>query len=121
MRESTLWFFHFIAGAVILFLLGIHMGVMHWDYILVQLGMMGDKEVLSYASVVQRSEMVFHLVVYIMLLGLALYHGLYGFRSIVLELSFVKTIHRPVSIVITIGGFLLFIFGAYAIIIGFTG
>ncbi len=34
MRESTLWFWHIIAGAVILVLLGLHMAIMHLDDIL---------------------------------------------------------------------------------------
>jgi succinate dehydrogenase hydrophobic anchor subunit len=119
MRESTLWFLHFLAGAVIIIVLGIHFSIMHLDKLLVALGI-GYSDVLSYESVLQRSRMMFHLVVYLVLLGAALYHGLYGFRSLVLELPLGKALEKVVSAVTLLGGLLLFIYGAYAIIVGYT-
>ena len=39
MRESTLWFWHLLAGAVILVLLAVHMTIMHLDDLLLLLGL----------------------------------------------------------------------------------
>ena len=119
MRESTLWFLHFLAGAVIIVALGIHFGIMHLDDLLFSLGI-GDKDVLSYESVLYRSRMIFHLVVYLVLLAAALYHGLYGFRSLVLELPLGQTLEKVVGVVTLLGGLALFTYGAHAIIIGYT-
>ena len=119
MRESTLWVLHFITGVFIVVALGIHFGIMHLDHLLFSLGI-GDKDVLSYASVFQRSKLIFHLVVYLVLLAAALYHGLYGFRSLVLELPLGQTLEKVVGVVTLLGGLALFTYGAHAIIIGYT-
>lgn len=118
MKESTKWFLFIIAGALIVFLLGIHIVIMHFDDLLYSLGV-GDKDVLSYESVAHRSKIFAHVVIYILLLGAALYHGLYGFRSLLFELPLGKSLHNALSIIITIAGVLLFIYGAHAIIIGY--
>jgi len=119
MKESNFWSWHILAAVVILVLLTLHMGVMHLDNLLLALGY-GYEDVLSYKSVFERSKTVYYLVLYLILLGAALYHGLYGFRSMLLELRIGRKLEKPISIIIPIGGFALFIYGAYAIIVGFT-
>lgn len=118
MRESTKWFLHIISGAIIIVVLGIHFCIMHFDDLLWYLGI-GFKDTLSFAAVSYRSKMLFHLIVYLILLGTALYHGFYGLRSILFELSLGTRLEKIVSIGITIIGVLLFIYGAQAIIIGY--
>jgi len=118
MRESTLWLFHLLAGAVMLVVLGVHFGVMHVG----ELFGIPRSEVLTFASVSGRSGMSFYLVVYLVLLAAALYHGLYGFRSIVFELSFVGPgARKTINVLLVLGGWVFFFYGAYAIIAGFVG
>ncbi|MFH1068221.1 MAG: hypothetical protein V1794_01255 [Candidatus Glassbacteria bacterium] len=114
MRESTLWLFHLLAGAVMLVVLGVHFGVMHLGE--------AHEQVLTFTSVSARSGMSFYLVVYLVLLAAALYHGLYGFRSIVFELSFVGPgARKTINVLLVLGGWVFFFYGAYAIIAGFVG
>jgi succinate dehydrogenase / fumarate reductase membrane anchor subunit len=120
MRESTLWFWHLIAGVVILFVLGIHIGVMHLDKILQALGILSAGDVLTYASVLARAKSVAYLVIYLLLIGFALYHGFYGLRSMILEISMSKTAEKIVNWVIVLFGLALFVYGAYAIIVGYS-
>ena len=118
MRESTLWLFHLLAGAVLLTVLGIHYGVMH----LSTLFGIDHATVLSFSSVSGRSGMLFYLAVYLVLLPAGLYHGLYGLRSLIFELSFIGPVLRQwISRILVLSGFGFFIFGAYTIITGFLG
>jgi succinate dehydrogenase / fumarate reductase membrane anchor subunit len=83
-RESRFWALHLLSGAVLLGLLGIHMTIMHFDAILRVVG--GAHEpVLTFASVVARDRHAVMRVLYVLLLGFALYHGLYGVRGILRE------------------------------------
>lgn len=118
MRESTLWLMHLAAGAVMLFVLGIHFGVMHLG------GLLGyaPGEVLTFTSVSERSGQMFYVVVYMLLLVAALYHGLYGLRSIVFELSIIGPgLRKTISIVLILAGWGFFFYGARAIFAGFLG
>ncbi|MCL2877424.1 MAG: hypothetical protein FWF13_01435 [Acidobacteria bacterium] len=53
------------------------------------------------------------MVVYIALLGTALFHGLYGLRSIFYELSLPKFLEKAVGKTLCIAGIALFIYGSY--------
>jgi succinate dehydrogenase hydrophobic anchor subunit len=111
-RESTLWTWHIIAGAMILVLLGIHMFIMH----LGDFFAMVEGDVLSYPSVMQRSKDLVFVVIYVLLLGAALYHGLYGLRTIIFELNISETAERVISALIVLAGVGLFIIGTYGTI-----
>ncbi len=118
MRESTLWLMHLGAGAVMLVVLGIHFGVMHTG------GLIGiDRtEVLTFASVEARSGQLFYVVVYLTLLVVALYHGLYGLRSILFELSAIgSTLRRTINLLLVLAGWGFFFYGAWAILAGYLG
>jgi succinate dehydrogenase / fumarate reductase membrane anchor subunit len=118
MRESTLWMLHLLAGAVMLAVLGIHFGVMHAG----ELFGIPRAEVLTFPSVHARSGMVFYLVVYLILLAAALYHALYGLRSIIFEMSFIKTgARKAINFLLVLGGWCFFFYGAYVIISGYAG
>jgi succinate dehydrogenase hydrophobic anchor subunit len=117
MRESTFWMLHLAAGAVMLVVLGIHYGVMH----LGELFDISRATVLSFPSVQIRSHSPFFLVVYFCLLVAALYHGLYGLRSLICELSIIgERARKAISILIVLTGCGFFCYGAYAIIAGFV-
>ena len=119
MREPTLWIFHILAGIIILIFLGIHMGIMHLDTILTSLGV-GYKNPLSWSSVLIRNKALFFTITYILLLGAALYHGFYGLRNILFELSLGKSAQKAVNWMLFFVGLFLFIYGGYAAIAAYV-
>ncbi len=119
MRESTLWVMHIFAGAIILVLLGLHMFIMHLDDVLGVIGI-GYPEPTSGESVFVRSEQMFFMVTYILLLGAALYHGLYGFRNMLFELTLPRAAETLINWSFTLVGLALFAYGTYAAIFVFA-
>ena len=115
MREATLWTLHLLAGVVVLVFLGIHMGIMHLESVLQMVGL-GYREVLSWTSVAARNKELFFAITYVILLGAALYHGLYGLRNILLELGLGPGASKAVNWVLALVGFALFVVGAVAAI-----
>ena len=115
MRESKLWFWHILTAVIILILLGLHMGIMHLGAILSTVGL-GSSEPVKSAEVFHRSRQVFFMVTYILLLGSALFHGLYGLRSMVFELTLSRAVEKVIGGFLAVAGFVLFIYGSYAAI-----
>ncbi len=116
MRESTLWFWHLLAGAVILILLAVHMTIMHLDDLMLLLGLShGDP--IDQKIVFARSQQFFFMITYILLLGAALYHGLYGLRTILFELTLSRALEKAVNLILTVSGLALFVYGAYAAVV----
>jgi succinate dehydrogenase/fumarate reductase cytochrome b subunit len=109
MRDRTLWTWHIGAGVVILVFLGLHMTIMHLDH---TLGIGGGDPV-GWASVVSRMKSLFFTVTYVVLLGAALYHGLYGLRNILLELDPGAGLRRLVDVGLSLAGLALFAFGTW--------
>ena len=110
MRESRLWFWHILSAVAILFLLGLHMGIMHMGTVLEALGLGSTP---ATAEVFARSQHLFFMITYIALLGTALFHGLYGFRSILCELSLSQSLQKAIGRLCTVAGFALFLYGTY--------
>jgi succinate dehydrogenase hydrophobic anchor subunit len=115
MRESKLWFWHILSAVVILVLLGIHMGIMHMGAVLDALGI-GSGDPIESAAVFRRSQQSIFMVTYIVLLGSALFHGLYGLRSMLFELSFSRAVEKVIGGLCAVAGVALFIYGSYAAI-----
>ena len=113
MRDRTLWTLHIGAGAVILVFLGLHMAIMHLDATLGIFGTAGAKPV-DWASVVLRMKSLFFAVTYVVLVGAALYHGLYGLRNILLELNPGPGLRRTIDVGLSMLGLALFVFGTWA-------
>ena len=113
MRDQRLWTWHVLAGVVIFVLLGLHMAVMHLDAILGWFNPDGMKPI-AWDSVVQRARLGFFTVSYVVLLGAALFHGLYGLRNILFELGPGAGIKKGLSLVLAVGGVALFAYGAWA-------
>ena len=113
MRDQRLWTWHLLAGLVIFVLLGLHMAVMHLDTLLGWFNPEGLKPI-AWESVLQRARMGFFTVSYVVLLGAALFHGLYGLRNILFELGLARGTKGLVSVVLALGGAGLFAFGAWA-------
>lgn len=118
MRESKLWFWHILTAVIILVLLGIHMATMHLGAILGAVGI-GSGNPTSSAEVFHRSRQVFYMVTYILLLAAALFHGLYGLRSMLFELSLSKAVQKAIGGLCAVVGVALFIYGSYAAIVVF--
>jgi succinate dehydrogenase/fumarate reductase cytochrome b subunit len=115
MRETKYWTWHMAAGVVIFFLLGLHMTVMHLGGITHFFAPYAG-EAVSKANSLFRDGSFFFTVTYIILLGVALYHGLYGLRTILFELTLKPAIEKAISVVLLVVGLGLFGLGTWAAI-----
>jgi len=113
MRETAYWTWFIIAGIVLFFLLGLHMMIMHLDGLLGIFNPAGTVSV-EWKNVVFRNKSLFFTITYIIMLAAALYHGFYGFRTILFELGLKKATQRLITVFFWIVGIGLFVFGAYA-------
>ena len=118
MRDQRLWTWHVLAGVVIFVLLGLHMAVMHLDAILGWFNPDGMKPI-AWASVVARARLGFFAVSYVVLLGAALFHGLYGLRNILFELGPGAGAKKGLNLALSVGGVALFAYGAWAAVAAF--
>jgi succinate dehydrogenase/fumarate reductase cytochrome b subunit len=114
--ETRYWTWHMAAGVAMLFLLGMHMVTMHLG------GLTGiyvadrAEDAASLANSQARDASLFLTVVYILLLGVALYHGLYGLRTVLFELTLRPAIERAVTAALLVVGLGLFGFGTWAML-----
>lgn len=113
MREQKLWTWHLAAGLVILVLLALHMAIMHLDAVLGIFSPAGGHPI-DWANVVARGQSLFFTWTYVLLLGVALFHGFYGLRNIVLELAPGPGLKVAVSWFLIIAGIALFVLGTWA-------
>ena len=113
MRDQQLWTWHVAAGVVVLVFLGLHMGIMHVDAILGLFNRPGT-EAIDWANVVERARSAFYMVTYVVLLGAALFHGLYGLRNILFELNPTSALKRGLSVLLVVVGAGLFVVGTWA-------
>ncbi len=113
MRDQRLWTWHLLAGLVILVFLGLHMAIMHLDTVFGWFNPAGTKPI-AWEAVVLRARMGFFTVSYIVLLGAALFHGLYGLRNMLFELGPGRGLKGLISVALALGGAGLFAFGAWA-------
>jgi succinate dehydrogenase hydrophobic anchor subunit len=56
---------------------------------------------------------------YILLLGAALFHGLYGLRSMLFELSLSRISEKVIGGLCAVSGIALFIYGSYVAVLVF--
>ena len=119
MRDQGLWTWHIAAGAVILVLLGLHMTIMHLDEI-VRVFNAAPGEPIGWANVIARGKSAFFLVNYVLLLGAALFHGLYGLRNILFELNPAAGLKKALNGLFVVAGLALFAFGTWAAWAGYT-
>ena len=116
MNGTKSWTWHMAAGVVLIFLLGLHMFIMHMAgtsaHWFAPYGAGTD----SAANCLFRDSRLFFTVTYILLLGVGLYHGLYGLRTMVFELTLKPAIERAVTVVLLVVGLGLFCLGTWAAI-----
>lgn len=113
MRETKFWTWHMAAGVVILVLLGQHMVIMHMGSITHLFAPHGG-EAISRENSLFRDGQLFFTTTYILLLGVALYHGLYGLRTILFELTLKPAVEKAISVVLLVVGVALFGLGTWA-------
>lgn len=112
-RDRKLWTWHVAAGLMILVLLGLHMAIMHLDSLLGLFNPAGGQPI-DWDNVLARSQSLFFTATYILLLGAALFHGLYGLRNILFELDPTKAIKKSISWVLVLVGVGIFGIGSWA-------
>ncbi len=115
MRDQKLWTWHLAAGVVILVFLGLHMTIMHLNAVVALKGLNpAGGHPIDWANVAARARSGFFAVTYVVLLGAALFHGLYGLRNILFELDPARWLKRTISAVLLLGGVGLFAYGTWA-------
>jgi len=115
MGEAKYWIWHMAAGVALLFLLGLHMLIMHLGATS-HLFVPYPGEAVSIENSVFRDGRLFFTVTYILLLGVALYHGLYGLRTILFELTLQPATEKAITMVVFAVGVGLFTLGTWAAI-----
>lgn len=74
---------------------------------------MSVEEARNFETMIERGKSVAQLVLYILLLAAALYHGLYGLRGIIRELPMSPAIGKIVDMSVIGLGLFIFAFGTY--------
>lgn len=115
MRETRLWQLHLFSALALIVLLSVHMGVQHYEKILTGLGLVGEN-VRDFASVAGRAGSAWWNVLYVLLLGFALYHGLYGTRRILHEVWYSRRATRVIDTLVVVFGLAVFIYGLWGIL-----
>jgi succinate dehydrogenase hydrophobic anchor subunit len=118
MRDQKLWTWHVAAGVLVLVFLGLHMVIMHLTRT-VGIGNPAGGHAVDWGNVVARGKSLFFTLTYILLLGAALFHGLYGLRNIVCELGPSAGLKKAINALLLVGGLGLFGLGTWAAIASF--
>jgi len=112
-RETKYWTWFLIAGGAVFVLLGLHMIVMHLDSFFGWFNASGSQPT-DWENVQLRAKVAASALFYVLLLGFALYHGLYGLRTILFELNLGVKGQNVVNALAWVVGVVLFVFGSWA-------
>ncbi len=107
------WALNIASALVLLVLLGAHMGLMHLPGLLGQINP-AWAEPLAWAQVSGRGSSMVTTAGYVVLLGLALFHGLYGAHTILTEFVDGERAARRIAAGCWLAGTALFTIGAMA-------
>jgi len=117
MNESSKWTIHMLAGLLIFLLLGMHMGIMHLSGFKADLGVAdGAESAVSKDNSLARDANPLFTATYIVLLAVALYHGLYGLKNILCELGLKEGLQKTIGVLLLLLGLGLFGLGTWAAI-----
>ncbi len=105
-RMQLLFYLSAIGLAVFL---GIHMAVQHLNNVLAT----GDTAPTSWLSMIGRATQNGWVVIYILMLVFGLYHGLYGLRGIIIEMTKSDKAINLVNRIFIVGGIIIFAWAAY--------
>jgi succinate dehydrogenase hydrophobic anchor subunit len=109
MSKTRLHLLFLLAAVGTAVFLGIHMAVQHLNNVLAT----GQADPTSWLAMIGRATESGWVVIYVLLLFFGIYHGLYGLRGIILELTTSDKTIRVVNWVFIIGGIALFIWASY--------
>ena len=114
--RSRYWLLNLFCGLAILLLLGWHLAVMHLD------GLLGlivpvSTDPLAWEHVVARGKNAVVAGTYVLLLGIALFHGFYGLRTVLTEYWPSKGAETLITAVCWTAGGTLFTVGTYTTIV----
>ncbi|MBN1829786.1 MAG: hypothetical protein JW884_11660 [Deltaproteobacteria bacterium] len=113
MNKTASWFWFIAAGVAVFIIGGLHMAVIHLDGIAGIFNPAGGSS-LAWENVSGRNGSLVFAVSYVILLGAALYHGLYGLYNIVSELGISEKANGLLKKALLAAGVALFTVGAYA-------
>jgi succinate dehydrogenase hydrophobic anchor subunit len=116
MGETKFWTWHLIAGVLILVLLGLHMVTMHIGELTGLFVVNTAVEPTAPINSMARDSHIGFSIGYILLLGVALYHGLYGLRNILFELTLPQGVEKVLTALLVVIGLGLFSLGTWAAI-----
>jgi len=108
MKETKYWTGHIFAGVALLLLLGFHFAYTHIAFLF------GTEDNITESLSKGRDARPAFLAFFIVLLGLGLYHGLYGLKNILSEVVTCDKCRKIIAALLTIAGILLFAFGSYS-------
>jgi len=103
MKGVWAWLGQRVSGVVLVFLLGIHLWVLHF---------VDPGAGVVFQGVAIRLRSVFFIVVDLALLAFSLYHGLNGLRTVILDYSISEKAARKLTWVLTAVGVAAFVYGA---------
>lgn len=112
LKESKLWTLHLLGGAALIVLLSAHMGLMHYERILASLGWI-EPHVRGFTSVALRARSTVWSVWYVLLLAVALYHGLYGTRRVLQEVWSSRSAARVINVAVVALGAVVLAYGVW--------
>lgn len=110
MRETRLWLLSMACGVLLILLVGAHFAVMHYTPLFVGQSV---EEFRSFEAMMARGRQMAQFAIYILFLAVALYHGLYGLRGILLELPSGRQWSRSISLTLLGIGLAFFAYGSY--------
>ena len=114
MRETKFWTWHMFAGVLILVLLGGHMVYTHMGELTGFMRPYKDSDGISMQNSQARDAISWFPYYFVVLLGVALYHGLYGLRTILFELCPHPGAQKTMSAFLLLLGLALFGLGSFA-------
>jgi succinate dehydrogenase hydrophobic anchor subunit len=110
MRETRLWLLSLTCTSLIIVLLGLHFAIMHYSPVFTGQTI---EEVRSFQMMLERGRSMAQFVVYILFLAVALYHGLYSLRGIIIELPVARGRNRLIGRGLLLIGLVFFAYGTY--------
>lgn len=100
------WLWQRITAVLLCVVLGFHLYVLHFS----------GQHVLTTAGVSIRFSVLSYAIVDYTLLAVALYHGLYGLRSVLLDYITGERATRVLTAIVWIVGLVAFVYGAYVLV-----
>jgi len=106
------WLLQRMTAVGLILVLGVHLWVLHFA---------GEHAVLTVAGISVRLRTLTYILVDYSMLAFALYHGLYGLRSVILDYTTEERTVRVVTVGLWVVGLAFFVYGAAALLPFITG